>query len=340
VTVGRAGEASSVEASYLLPLRRHHGDPPGELTAYLGWLAARVDLVVVDGSPPPVRDAHARAWRALPLRHVAPDNDISALNGKVAGVLTGLRLARCERVIVADDDVRYDEATLCRVVTLLDAGEVVRPQNYFDPCPWHARWDTARSLLNRVAGGDYPGTLAVRRSALPGGYDGDVLFENLELIRTVRARGGRVLTPLDCYVRRLPPTARHFWSQRVRQAYDDLAQPPRLIAAQLVVPVTVGCIRRRRWGPLLALAATTMALAEAGRRRAGGQAVFPASASGYAPLWLLERGVCSHLAMANRLLRGGCPYGERVIRRAASSPWRLRHQVRRDCRHGSMQPGR
>ena len=34
--------------------------------------------------------------------------------GKVGGVLTGLRLASHARVIVADDDVRYDEATLRR----------------------------------------------------------------------------------------------------------------------------------------------------------------------------------------------------------------------------------
>ena len=74
--------------------------------------------------------------------------------------------------------------------------ELVRPQNYFAPLRWHARWDTARTLLNRVAGGvDFPGTLAVRRSrsSQTDGYDGDVLFENLELIRTIEAAGGRVL---------------------------------------------------------------------------------------------------------------------------------------------------
>jgi hypothetical protein len=310
-------------------MRRHHGHAPRELTSYLRWLASRVDLVVVDGSPGPVRSAHAEAWRSLPLRHVEPDAGVAALNGKVAGVLTGLRLARCERVIVADDDVRYDEDGLRRIVGVLDAGEVVRPQNYFDPCPWHARWDTARMLLNRAAGGDYPGTLAVRRSAVPHGYDGDVLFENLELIRTVRAGGGRVLTPLDCYVRRLPPTVRHFWSQRVRQAYDDLAQPHRLMIALCIAPAAISWACRRRWMPLAVTAGTAIALAEAGRRRSGGQAVFPASASAYAPVWLLERAVCSWLAVATRLLRGGCPYGDHVIRRAASSPRRLRRQLRR-----------
>src|SRR5918911_162822 len=83
-----------------------------------------------------------------------------------------------ERVVIADDDVRYDEESLARVVDALDRADVVRPQNYFDPLPWHACLDTARTLLNRISGGDWPGTLAVRRSRLmsTNGYDGNVLF--------------------------------------------------------------------------------------------------------------------------------------------------------------------
>jgi hypothetical protein len=70
----------------------------------------------------------------------------------------------------------------------------VVPQNYFDPLPWHAAWDSARILLNRGLGMDYPGTLAVRRAAFlsAGCYDGDVLFENLELMRTLRSDGARL----------------------------------------------------------------------------------------------------------------------------------------------------
>jgi hypothetical protein len=316
-----------MEASYVLPLRRAADASPQEFTDYLAWLAQRVDLIVVDGSPGPVHRQHAALWSDLGLRHVTPDADVVARNGKVAGVLTGLPLARFDRVVIADDDVRYEDENLRRVVGLLDDAELVRPQNFFDPCPWHARWDTARMLLNRAAGGDYPGTLAVRHSAIPGGYDGDVLFENLELIRTVRARGGRVVTPLDCYVRRLPPSARHFWSQRVRQAYDDFAQPPRLVMALAVVPATVSCLLRRQWKPVVTAAATASLVAETGRRRAGGRAVFPAVTGLFAPLWLLERGVCSWLALANRVVRGGCPYHGTVLRRAASSPRRLRRRL-------------
>jgi hypothetical protein len=294
-------------ASYVLPLRRTDASATGDLAGYLARLAERLDVIVVDGSPPEVFEAHARAWAALGLRHVRPDPGIDVLNGKVAGVLTGLALVRCERVVVADDDVRYDDDTLRRVVELLDGADLVRPQNYFDPCPWHARWDTARTLLNRAGGEDYPGTLAFRRAALPDGYDGDVLFENLELIRTVRAGGGRVVTPLDCYVRRLPCSARHFWCQRVRQAYDDLAQPARLVLALSVVPTTLRWGARRQWLRIAVAAGTTMAIAEAGRRRAGGRRVFPAVSSLFAPVWLAERGLCSWVAVSPPDRLGRCP---------------------------------
>ena len=124
--------------------------------------------------------------------------------GKVNGVVTGVRECSHERVVLADDDVRYDCPELRRTVDLLGEADLVRPQNYFDELPWHARWDTARSLLNRVFTGDptfpvgdFPGTLAVRREVFlaSGAYDGDALFENLELMRTIRASGGVVADP-------------------------------------------------------------------------------------------------------------------------------------------------
>jgi hypothetical protein len=312
-----------LDATYVLPLRSGPGCPSDELTAYLGWLAARIDVVVVDGSPPESFAANARRWGGLPIRHCRPDPAFAAANGKVTGVLTGLRLARHDRVVIADDDVRYGPADLARTVALLDDADLVRPQNYFSPVPWHAAWDTARTLLNRVLGGDYPGTLAVRRRLLlaAGGYDGNVLFENLELIRTVRAAGGRTVTPLDLFVARRPPTSHHFWSQRVRQAYDDFAQPWRLTIALAIVPAIGTAIARHdRFAGAAALTAVaaTIGTAEIGRYRAHGRTVFRASASLLAPVWLLERGVCSWLAVASRLSRGGCPYAGGIIRRAAT----------------------
>jgi len=315
-----------MDLDYVLPLRWEDDAELDGLSAYLRWLARHVRVIVVDGSPAGPYDRHARHWRGL-VTHVRPDGGLGFANGKVAGVTTGLRLARADRVVIADDDVRYDGHGLAEMARLLARADLVRPQNYFDPLPWHARWDTARTLLNRALGADHPGTFGVRRPFFlrMGGYDGDVLFENLELVRTVRARGGRVVTAPELFVRRLPCAAGRFWSQRVRQAYDDLAQPVRLGTFLAVLPAVAVALARGRAGALAAGAGLAVVTAEAGRRRAGGRRVFPATGSLFAPVWILERAVCSWLAVG-AALTGGVPYAGRRLRRAAhSARWLRRH---------------
>lgn len=319
--------AVALDASYVLPLR---ADAPvdREFAEYLRWLSDRMETIVVDASPPEVFAAHAAQWPDA-VRHEPVDPARQCANGKVRGVLTGLDLATSERVIIADDDVRYDEVSLRAVVALLAEHDLVRPQNFFDPSPWHATWDTGRTLLNRAIAADFPGTLGVRRGLLErtGGYDGDVLFENLELIRTIEAAEGRTTAPLDLYVRRLPPTAHHFWGQRVRQAYDELARPYRMAAELAVAPLAIAAVHRRRWGRLALGVGAVIATAEVGRRRAGGTAYFPGRASALAPLWVAERAVCSWLALGHRLARGGVPYADGVLRRPATPPAELRRRV-------------
>jgi hypothetical protein len=150
-----------------------------------------------------------------------------------------------------------------------------------------------------------------------GGYDGDVIFENLELIRTISSAGGRVCTASDILVARLPSTTGRFLSQRVRQAYDDFALPQRMAVWLLLLPQTLWLWRKTK-PALLLVAAGAVAVAEKGRRRDGGTAVFPATASLFAPLWLAERAFCSWLAVG-RYLTGGVPYGGGKIKRAAST---------------------
>jgi hypothetical protein len=323
-----------VSASYVLPLRWTEPGPIEELAAYLQELAPELDeVLVVDGSPPPLFARHATALAGV-ARHLPPHPDLSFRMGKVNGVISGLRECRGERVVVADDDVRYGVAALRRTLTLLDEADLVRPQNYFDELPWHARWDSARSLLNRVFTGDlafpvgdFPGTLAVRREVFlrSGAYDGDALFENLELMRTIAAAGGRVLTPLDLYVARRPPTTAHFRSQRVRQAYDDFALPARMATFLALPPLGLELIRRGRGRWLAAAALGSIGIAEAGRRRAGGRAHFPLSESLLAPVWIVERSFCSWLALGAKL-RGGVRYGDGRLRRSATPLRALRRR--------------
>ena len=316
--------------TYVLPLRcgpdrEDHAD----LAEYLECLSEHAEVIVVDGSSGDLFEKHARLWPDG-VRHVRPDPDLCFVNGKVDGVTTGLRAASHEAVIVADDDVRYSLAALLGVEARLRDADLVVPQNVFEPTsPWHARWDTSRTLLNRAFGWDYPGTLGVRRSTFVriGGYDGNVLFENLELIRTVRAAGGRVAFSRDLFVPRRPPSTAGFLHQRVRQAYDDLAQPVRLVRHLSLLPVAVALASRRRWGALAAGAAASVALAEAGRRRDGAHRVYPGSASVFAPAWVCERAVCVWLALGSRLIRGGCRYRGRIVRRAATPMAELRRRA-------------
>jgi hypothetical protein len=320
-----------LNAEYVLPLRWENDEAMEDLTAYLARLREWIDVTVVDGSRPDVFASHAAAWADL-VRHI-PCSDTNGRNGKVRGVLTGVVAARHERIVIADDDVRYDESALAAVISDLEVASLVKPQNHFSPLPWHARWDTARSLVNRAISSDYPGTYAVRRSALlrTGGYDADTLFENLEMERTIRASGGRVSSRPDIYVVRRPPTARHFLSQRVRQAYDSWAQPARLAIEAAILP-TVWSLRRRPAALAIVLLAVVL-LAEHGRRRLGGRSVFPASSALWAPVWVGERALCSWLAIATRL-RGGVRYGGQRMRVAANSPRRIRRRIAGDpaCR--------
>ncbi len=328
------GTDERLDAEYVLPLKSSRREDTDELSAYLSELVGWLDVTVVDGSPPEVFADHAARWPAQ-VRHIPPE-PWPGRNGKVAGVVTGVRAARHERVVIADDDVRWTHADLVRILPLLDEADLVRPQNYFCHRPWHARWDTGRTLVNRAFGADYPGTYALRRSTFVamGGYDGDVLFENLELSRTVRAAGGREQLARSIFVARVPPTAEHFVHQRVRQAYDDLAQPGRLVLEAAVLPV-LGLVGRRAGrvhgpkaaaGAAVVVAGATALLAEVGRRRDGAAAVFPAGSALWAPAWLLERAVCVWIALGRRLT-GGVPYGGHRIVTAAHSQSTLRRRL-------------
>ena len=318
-----------LELTYLLPLRWSHDREADELTFYLRWVSAQVDeVLVVDGSPDVLFEAHAMRWGSY-VSHVRPDPALAFRNGKVSGVTTGMGLASHEAVVIADDDVRYDRAGLERIAGLLKDHDLVRPQNYFDPLPWHAAWDTARTLLNRAFGADYPGTLGIRRAVFErtGGYDGDVLFENLELMRTVAAAGGSAVAPLDLYVRRLPPETSHFLGQRVRQAYDEFALPARLALWLTLLPALGVAVATRAARAASLGVGLSIALAELGRRRAGGTRYFPAHTTLFAPAWLFERGLCAWIAVAQRLGRGGVAYRDGVLEKAATPVKELRERL-------------
>ena len=66
---------------------------------------------MVDGSDPAVFDLHHRRWEAF-VRHIPVDHDLATPMGKVGGVLTGVRHATFDTLVIADDDVRWNASLL------------------------------------------------------------------------------------------------------------------------------------------------------------------------------------------------------------------------------------
>ena len=86
-----------------------------------------------------------------------------------------------------------------------------------------------------------------------GGYDGNVLFENLELVRVPckRPADGKCRVPIcSCggYRRRRATLL----APRIRQAYDEFARPVRLASALSVLPFLLALVWRGQY--LLGLA--------------------------------------------------------------------------------------
>ena len=236
------------------------------------------------------------------------------------GVLSGLRIARHDLVVVADDDVRYDDDGLTRIEGILADADLVRPQNHFDPLPWHARWDTARMLLNRSVAADHPGRWA----------------------SAARSSCRSAATTATCCSRTSnwsgPSRPREAASSR-RPTSSSGAVPRRLLGSSssaLDRPTTTGRSRsgsRRSWPPRPPRSRRSGAgdrpcsawrrhrrscwRASVGCGTAAGGSSTPVS-PWLAPLWICERAVLSWFALARRLVSGGCPYAGTVIARAAT----------------------
>ncbi|MFL6081126.1 MAG: glycosyltransferase [Ornithinibacter sp.] len=316
-----------LQCELVMPLRWDSASPEdeAELAAYLDQVAAWCDVTVVDGSPAPQAAARRAGWPEQ-VRVLDPDPRWSGANGKVTGAMTGIAAARHPFVVVCDDDVRYGRAELSTVVTALRVADLVVPQNVPTRWPWWVWWESGRMLLNRAVAVDWPGTVGCRRDTVlrAGGWSPDVLFENLEMARTVEAAGGVVVHRPDVLVPRRPPRASHFLRQRVRQAYEDAASPVRWMLGLGTVPALL--LLCRRASLLGAVAAGVVAVAEVGRRRSGGRRAFPPWASLAAPLWAIERGICSWVALGARI-RGGARYNGRRLPVAAHSERDLRRRL-------------
>jgi hypothetical protein len=352
-----------------MPIRRKifAAGEVAEMTQYLSDVKKTVaEIVVIDGSPPEVFDRHHQAWSAY-CRHEPVDRRFGCLNDKVNGIHTGIRLATNEKIILADDDIRYTPSVLEKTCDLLDDFEVVRPQNYLcvsrpaspvgvsialgehdptlsatrsgrskvadssgaAPLPWWAKMEAARMLINRAVlrTADYPGTCAFQRATMlnAGDYDGDVLFDNEEMIRHLVRHGARICYATDLFVPKRVPVFRKWIEQRPRQAYEDFGLRAKTWLFALVVPslllvsILGGMKSALLFILLLAISATLVAVA--GRRRGAAGHFFARALCLFAPLWILERGISTYWAFFWYLRHGGYPFGDRLLRKGIGRDW-------------------
>lgn len=320
-----------VQCSFIVPIRRVKVDgfEIERLADYFKLLRlAGCEVLVVDGSPTPIFEEHRKSWQAF-SQHVAPDPKYTYLNGKVNGVHTGVDLASCEKIILADDDIRYSAAGVKKMCRLLNTFEMVRPQNFIAPLPWWARLENARILINRgvLRAGDYPGTCGFRRSTMRrvGPYDGDVLFDNEEIVRHFVLNGVEINYALDFFIHKLPPTFRKWLEQRPRQAYEDFVMRAKTGAFLSVVPVTLGLsvlFNARTailWLSLLSLLAVS--LSSRGLLRNAAYRFFPVSSPLFAPLWILERSISVYWAVYWWARYGGYPFGQKLLSKGTGDAW-------------------
>jgi Glycosyl transferase family 21 len=317
--------------TYLLPIRRTKFSPgeAEELGSYFRALNdAGCDVLVIDGSSTAVFQEHDDAWRAV-CRHEGVDRSFGCLNDKVNGIHTGVRIASFEKIVLADDDIRHSAAEIDRVCESLDDFDVVRPQNFLRPLPWWARMEAARMLINRATlrTGDYPGTCAFRRSVMlrVGPYDGDVLFDNEEIIRHFARAGASISYATNLFVRKRPPLMRKWVEQRPRQAYEDFGLRAKT-AIFLTLPILAAWVGVA-WGSrallayLLGVAIVAICLAAAGWFRGIASGYFPISVCFFAPLWILERSLSTYWALYWHFAHGGYPFGDKILSKGIGRDW-------------------
>lgn len=351
--------------SYILPIRRSKFSKTEahEFADYFKTLtAAGCEVLVIDGSPPQVFAEHDKIWSKF-CRHERVDPRFQFLNDKVNGIHTGVRLARNEKIVLADDDIRYTPINLGQMCALLEEFEVVRPQNYLydphlsplprgketadtrgvgSPLPqgeeaaerqvkaivWWGMLESARMLINRATlrTADYPGTCGFRRQTFldAGEYDGDVLFDNEELIRHLVRHRARIVYTNNFFVAKRSPTFRKWLEQRPRQAYEDfgLRFKTALFASLLPIAITLAFLNLE-WLSIFAVFALSLSilLALSGWLRGDARKYFPFHACLFAPLWVLERSVSTYWAFYWLITRGGYPFGKRLLTKGIGRDW-------------------
>jgi len=279
--------------TYLLPIRRTSfcAVEVEEFRDYFAGLqAAGCEVIVVEGSAQQIFERHHDNWSNV-CRHKAVDPRFRYLNDKVNGLHTGISLATSEKVILADDDIRYRPGDVEKI---------------------------NRATL-RIA--DYPGTCAFRRSTIlnAGEYDGDVLLDNEEIIRHFARAGSRICYANNFFIHKRPSKFRKWLEQRPRQAYEDFELRFKTILFASVLPIALAvAIIDIRYMSIFLL---SILLAAVGWARGNARKYFPFNICFFAPFWIFERAFSAYWAFYWFLTRGGYPFGNRLLSKGTGRDW-------------------
>ena len=317
---------SDRRATYLVILENDvaTADELRELGEYLSTIAvADLDVVVVDGSAQRIVERNRRVLRWVG-RFVVPRAQHCTFSGELDPVRAAADLAACEKVIVADRHVRYNQEALDDVCALLELHEIVEPQDYFDPLPWWGGIDTGRMLLHRGIEplSDRPTTFAFRKNAIRGLRGLDAVLPFNDPVRRLASLGGEVFSAIHVFVRRIPPMLDDWWRQRPFEADADLLMPAKTIFFLSLLPVMLlmAIFGGARVAGTYAGAIAFGALVLAVRGRAGAAPFVPWRACLYAPLSLAERSITIYWALLRRFRRLAEPHSPRRIYASAANP--------------------
>lgn len=276
-----------------------------DLASYLSTLGvASCDVVILDNSPRLQFDLNARILRWVG-RHIAVRPEYRTLNGAVDVIRAAVAYASCEKVIVATEDVRYTTDAVSRLCSLLDAHEVVEPQDYLDPLPWWGNLEASRMLVHRgiEPQPDHGATFGFRRTALRAlrGLANSLAYE--DPVRRLAASGAEVFPATDVFVRREPGAFSEWLERRPQLASEDFALPMKsafffsLVPLLLVLGILGGMQLVAGYALVISIASITLAM----RGRLGAGAFFPLHAVLFAPLWVLERSISVYWALFRKL---------------------------------------
>ena len=265
-----------------------------DFAAYLSTLSlAGCEVIVIDSEGGRCSEQRRRVLRWV-SRYVEGEHDL---------MQTAVDLAASEKIIVASQESRYTAADVAAICDLLDAADVVAPEEFVHPLPWWGAIDAGSMLLQRGLDASREGvTFAFRRSAwhpvraLASAGTRDPL-------RMFILHGASVHVASDVFVRREPPKLATWARLRAAASATPAAVTAggALLACVLPLVMVVAAVGgyELAGGYAGLIAAASMLVAVRGRTGAG--RFFPLRACLYAPLAIVERSLAVYWALFARL---------------------------------------